>query len=110
MQTPLLFSVQKLDLNRKTVYDWRSLFRDPPYILFDRTEPMGGKGEICQIDEILLRGKRKNNKGRLTIGDLESETRFFYVNRRDKATLHPLIERHIAKGTEVHSDEWRAYS
>ena len=35
---------------------------------------------------------------------------FFYVNRRDKATLHPLIERHIAKGTEVHSDEWRAYS
>ncbi|CAK5077734.1 unnamed protein product [Meloidogyne enterolobii] len=73
MQTPLLFSVQKLDLNRKTVYDWRSLFRDLPYILFDRAEPMGGTGEICQIDEILLRGKRKNNKGRLTIGDLESK-------------------------------------
>jgi hypothetical protein len=34
---------------------------------------MGGSGEICQIDEILLRGKRKNNKGRLTIGDKEEK-------------------------------------
>jgi hypothetical protein len=73
MQTPISFSIQKLNLNRKTVYDWRSLFRDPSYILFDHAEPMGGIGEICQIDEILLRGKRKNNKGRLTIGDLEAK-------------------------------------
>uniref|UniRef100_A0A1I8B4U9 Uncharacterized protein n=1 Tax=Meloidogyne hapla TaxID=6305 RepID=A0A1I8B4U9_MELHA len=47
------------------VYDWRSLFRDQPF--------MGGNGEICQIDEILLRGKRKNNKGRMTIGDEEGK-------------------------------------
>uniref|UniRef100_A0A1I8BTD1 Transposase n=1 Tax=Meloidogyne hapla TaxID=6305 RepID=A0A1I8BTD1_MELHA len=55
MSTPLSLSVQKLELNRKTVYDWRSLFRDPPFVLFDRADPMGGLGEICQIDEILLR-------------------------------------------------------
>ncbi|CAK5025647.1 unnamed protein product [Meloidogyne enterolobii] len=73
MQTPIPFSVQKLNLDRKAVYDWRSLFRDPPYILFDRAEPMGGLGELCQVDEILLRGKRKNNKGRYTIGDLEGK-------------------------------------
>ena len=53
----LFFHVQKLQLNRKTVYDWRSLFRDPTFILFDRADPMGGEGEICQVDEILLRGK-----------------------------------------------------
>ena len=34
---------------------------------------MGGEGEICQIDKILLRGKRKNNKGRMTIGDKEDK-------------------------------------
>ena len=62
---PFFFFVQQLELNRNTVYDWRSLFRDPPFILFDRADQMGGSGEICQIDEILLRGKRKNNKGRI---------------------------------------------
>jgi hypothetical protein len=32
---------------------------------------MGGEGEVIEIDECLLRGKRKNNKGRYTAGDLE---------------------------------------
>ena len=36
---------QILKINRKTVYDWRSLFRDPTFILFDRADPMGGEGD-----------------------------------------------------------------
>lgn len=35
----------------------------------------------------------------------EHETRYFYVAKRDRATLEPLIMRHIAPG----SDEWGAY-
>ena len=33
----------------------------------------------------------------------------FFVKKRDKATLQPLIERHIARNTLIYSDEWRAY-
>jgi hypothetical protein len=32
---------------------------------------MGGEGCTVQIDEMLMRARRKNNTGRLTIGDLE---------------------------------------
>ena len=37
------------------------------------------------------------------------EVRMFVVDRRDAATLLPIIKRHIECGTEIHSDEWKAY-
>ncbi|XP_043197239.1 uncharacterized protein LOC122368684 [Amphibalanus amphitrite] len=37
------------------------------------------------------------------------ELRLIRVDRRDAATLLPLIQRHIAPGTTVYSDEWAAY-
>ncbi len=38
------------------------------------------------------------------------DLRMFAVNRRNRDTLRPIIERHVAGGTTVVSDEWRAYS
>lgn len=31
------------------------------------------------------------------------------VERRDVATLHPIIARCVRRGTEVHTDDWAAY-
>lgn len=32
------------------------------------------------------------------------------VHTRDAATLLPIIQAHVAPGSVIHSDEWRAYS
>ncbi|CAF0729220.1 unnamed protein product [Didymodactylos carnosus] len=37
------------------------------------------------------------------------EVRFFHVQRRDRATLVPIILKHVVPGTTVWSDEWGAY-
>ena len=38
------------------------------------------------------------------------ECRFFHVQRRNRATLEPIILRECALGSTIHSDEWSAYS
>lgn len=37
------------------------------------------------------------------------ERRFIQVPRRDANTLLPIIQQHIAPGSTIRSDEWRAY-
>lgn len=38
-----------------------------------------------------------------------NDCRYFYVLRRDKNTLLPIIKQHCAPGSTIHSDEWAAY-
>ncbi|KAH8009878.1 hypothetical protein HPB51_021676 [Rhipicephalus microplus] len=97
-----------------------------------RAQPaMGGVGEVVQIDECLLGGRRKANRGRLLTGDSvpsrrrnnyggvsnkgpwifgmlhvsTKELTLFQVDKRNAATLGSLIARHILPGTTVYSDE-----
>jgi len=39
-----------------------------------------------------------------------TEVRMFHVLRRDESTLRAIVLRHIRPGTEIWTDEWRAYS
>ena len=39
-----------------------------------------------------------------------ADCRYFYVQRRDKDTLVPIIQSECQKGSVIHSDEWLAYS
>jgi hypothetical protein len=42
--------------------------------------------------------------------DNSHEFRMFVVQKRDAKTLIPLIKRHCIENSDIHSDEWRAYS
>ncbi|KAH8042049.1 hypothetical protein HPB51_020162 [Rhipicephalus microplus] len=115
--------------------DWRNYIREVALEELRAQTVMGGVGEVVQIDECLLRGRRKANRGRLLTGDnvpsrrrnnyggvsnkgpwifgmihvSTKELRLFQVDKRDAATLGSLIAKHILPGTTVDSDEWAAY-
>jgi hypothetical protein len=42
--------------------------------------------------------------------DNKTERRFFIVEKRDRQTLLPIIEREVEIGTTIDSDQWGAYS
>lgn len=119
-----------------TFVDWRHYLREVCQRELNDAAPMAGPGENVQIDETLLRGKRKYNRGRILLGnrvpparknygkkvvgpwvfgmiwkqrDGTQELRMFHVLRRDEATLRALIQRNVAPGTTITSDKWRAY-
>lgn len=111
-------------LTAKTVIDWRSYAREIMSGELEVAPSMGGPNDIVEIDESLFRGRRKYNRGRLLLGDRRGEgpwvlgiylvrtgeTRMFLVERRDRATLEPLICRHVAAGSVIHTDEWAGYA
>ncbi|KAL3094362.1 hypothetical protein niasHT_029259 [Heterodera trifolii] len=80
---------------------------------------IGGRGSIVQLDESKF-GKRKFNRGRRieghwVIGMIENDSEDFRVvvcpdNVRSADVLLPIIQKHVAVGTEIHTDMWRAYS
>ncbi len=99
---------------------------------------LGGPGTVVEIDESLLY-KRKYNRGRLLLNQREHVWVFGMVqrppappppppgqppppqprqprhiileivDRRNAATLLPLIQQHILPGTTIMSDLWAAY-
>ena len=92
---------------------------------------IGGFGIIVEIDESAF-GKKKYNKGsRLTNGETRTHwvfggverthdihgvergesSKFFAVpvKNRKRCTLWPVIFKHIAPGTTIYSDGWKAY-
>ena len=82
---------------------------------------IGGPGVVVQIDESLFRHKSKYHRGRApkkevwVFGMVDTSFKpvrgyMEIVDRRDAATLIPIIERHVAPGSIIYSDQWRAYA
>ena len=101
----------------EALVDWRNYIRDVCKRALNEAPPMGGPGMIVQIDETLMRGKRKYNRGRLLLGNIgasagrnygnqtvgpwifgmvckypngRQDIRTFHVLRRNEATLRPI--------------------
>lgn len=78
---------------------------------------LGGIGRVVQIDESLF-VKRKYNVGRLVkeqwvFGGIDCSSKECFmipVEKRDKNTLLPIIQRFIRPGTTIVSDLWKAYN
>ena len=83
----------------------------------DTTFLFGGPGCIIEIDESVVT-KRKYNRGKRVVSKwvlgIYDKSRKFglvrYVEKRDQKTLIPIIQKHVLRGTEIWTDEWKAYS
>ena len=106
--------------NHITFESWYNFCRDicSKYLL-QNPIILGGKGKIVQIDETKFGSKRKYNRGRnyhgidsWVFGIVEEgsdEVLMWIVSDRKRETLQPLIEKHIVKGSVIHSDTWSPY-
>ena len=115
-------TVQKcLGLSSKSSVDWRSFCSEVCCNWFENQEAIGGPGVEVEIDETLI-VRRKYGRGRVLnqiwlFGGIErvSKKRFVVAltgdigERRDKATLVPLILKFIKKNSIIYSDSWGAY-
>ncbi len=81
--------------------------------LNDRLTKKKPNNLIIEIDESPFNKKSDTKrKPRWVFGMVERTTgkcKFVYVQNRDRKTLLPIIHKHIAKNSQVHSDMWKAY-
>ena len=79
---------------------------------------IGGEGHVVEIDECKI-GRRKYKRGRVIdghwiLGMIDREKGFRLEicpdNKRDRATLEALIEKHVAPGTTIMTDCWKGYN
>ena len=101
-----------------TVVDWLQFCRDICVAYFlNNPVQIGGAGHIVEIDESLF-ARRKYNRGRnipqqWVFGGYDIQTKNVFlvpVQRRDAATLLPIIQQWVLPNTEIWSDMWAAYN
>ena len=109
--------IHELGVGRSTAVDWHNFCREVcEIVLLEQSERIGGPGITVQIDESKF-GKRKYHKGhhvegQWVFGGIEEDSRKCFlvaVEKRDEATLLPIIQRWIEPGTKIVSDCWKAY-
>ena len=118
--TTIIKASEHTGLHRETMGKFYSAVRSVCRMYFKNNPVLlGGEGKIVQIDESCFSGRAKYNRGRrgsqlwvfglLEVGTYPYRSFLCVVPDRSSATLLPIINNIVIKGTTIHSDEWRAY-
>jgi len=82
------------------------------------TEPMGGNGEVVEVDETFIGNKPGRKKGArgtghkhavLSLVTRNGEARSFHVGNVKAKTLMPILRKNVRKNTQVMTDEAKQY-
>uniref|UniRef100_A0A5S6Q3F2 DDE_Tnp_IS1595 domain-containing protein n=1 Tax=Trichuris muris TaxID=70415 RepID=A0A5S6Q3F2_TRIMR len=117
-RTSVKFCQRSLGMSKSASIEWNSSIRQIISRSFPRRQiVLGGPGRTVDVDESVF-SKRKFNRGRYrpqqwVFGAVCRQTKECFmvpVPDRSSRTLLPLIRQHIASGSTIVSDEWRAYA
>lgn len=110
-----------LNITPKTSVNWRSFCSEVAEFWLGNQDSIGGQDIVVEIDGTFL-VRRKNNKDRplsqiWLFGGIERDSKKKFVipllepvgEKRDTATLLPLIKKYIRGGSIIMSDRWGAY-
>jgi transposase len=117
-------SIQQLskymNLSEHTCVDYSNFFREiASWKFMNADKKLGGIGRVVQVDESVIyrpkynRGHALFDEPKWVFGIYDPEDKcgaVFFVEDRTSETLLSLIKMHVEPGTEIHSDEWRAYN
>lgn len=69
MDYTMLSTLELVNISKPTALCWYKQIRQVCVNTFENRKPFGGEGYMVEIDESLLHGKRKANRGRYLTGD-----------------------------------------
>lgn len=109
---------RQLGVTYKTA--WRMCHMIREYMgAVDGEEPIGGEGEIVEIDETFIGGRNKRGKrggdpaeGKAIVfgmAERDGEIVTKVVQNRAHGTIYPLIKGSVQAKTEIHTDEYSTY-
>jgi len=120
--TPQQVVQRELDIKTwETTVNWYSNCRDIcTAVILDNIQPIGGPGVEVEIDESKFMHRKYHRgqyvEGKWYLGMVERLNAGNCIlvqcpgNRRDAATLLPLIQHNVLPGTTIISDQWAAYN
>jgi len=108
------------DLQQEALTQWSQYLRDVcSTSLLQNPRQIGGPGSVIAIDEtVIARRKPGNAQGRHVaplwlLGGVDLHTKEFFLQviqgPHSAANLLPMIQANLAQGSEIWTDEWRAY-
>lgn len=78
--------------------------------------PLGGVGEVVEVDETFIGGKsegmdwRKDKTVVMGMMERDGDVMLQVVPNQQRWSLVPVITKNVAHGTEIHTDELKAYN
>ena len=108
------------EVSHVSIKQWYNFLREGcSQHLFRHNNLLGGPGKVVQLDKTGFGHVRKYNRGyfrgsglKWIFGIIDVQTSICHlelVEKRDRDMLFPTIQRHIARETEIHSDEAVVY-
>ena len=109
----------KLRVSKVSIIQWYNYFRDVMTTWLSQNPiQFNGTVNVLNVDETAIGGKCKYHRGRFTklprwlfgiVDKLTHKIHLEFVTKKDRTVIHPIIYRHVLRGSTINSDGAKVY-